>query len=115
MSLLYMAARCEVCQNDNFERDPGRAAADEMGVCLTCKGSVVKHLRPLITKDNLLTITAHDLRITLKEKCIDHPFKKNQFVRLCQATLCIVLVHVLYLGTKCSTCTLVLYGVCTYR
>ena len=82
MSLLYMAARCEVCQNDNFERDPGRVAADEMGVCLTCKGSVVKHLRPLITKDNLLTITAHDLRITLKEKCIDHPFKKNQFAQI---------------------------------
>jgi hypothetical protein len=68
ITVLYMAARCEVCQNDNFERDPGRAAADEMGLCLTCKGSVVKHLRPLITKDNLLTITAHDLRITLKER-----------------------------------------------
>ena len=46
-------AGCEVCHDDNF-RD------DENGVseCQTCASAVRLHLRPLFTKDNMLTITS---------------------------------------------------------
>ena len=71
-------AGCEVCHDDNF-RD------DENGVseCQTCASAVRLHLRPLFTKDNMLTITSGNLREMLKEQRIAHPFSKKQFTRLC--------------------------------
>ena len=69
---------CNVCHT-NDTRD------DENGVseCQTCASAVRVALRPLFTKDNILKLHPDQLREMLKVLNIAHPFKKNQFTRLC--------------------------------